>query len=60
MLKIFKALFRFFDVDDLAALIGTGLRIDPVRTLRLASVLIDVKLRSFQSVMGPALASARV
>jgi len=41
---IFKALFRFFTVDDLAAFVGTGFHIYTVRTLGLARVLVDVEL----------------
>lgn len=57
---IFKALFRFFTVDDLAAFVGTGLHIYSMRTLGLARVFIDVELWQFQCIVGTALARAGV
>ena len=51
-------LFGLFNVDYLAALVGPGLGIDAVRNLGLTRVLVQVKLRCFQSIVGTARAGS--
>ena len=53
-----KRLFRTFYIDDLAALVSAGLRVDAMRNFGLARILVDIVLRNAQGIVSTALARA--
>jgi len=58
--ELIAYLFSVFDVNDLAAFIHSGFRINAVRHFRLASVFVGIELRRFQGVVSAASARAGV
>jgi hypothetical protein len=51
-------LFSVFDVDDLTALVHSGLGVDTVRLLSLAGIFVKVELRDRECIMGAPLPCA--
>lgn len=60
MRENFKNLLAVLDVNNLAAFVDSGLRIDTMRDLRFARVFVQIKLGRFQRIVGATLARARL
>ena len=53
-----KALFGVFDVDYLPAFVGSSFRVNAMRHLCFACVLIEIELRRVQGIVCPSFAGA--
>jgi hypothetical protein len=59
-LKNIQSSIGIFYINDLAAFVHTGFRVDAVRDLCFPRIFIQVKLRCRQGIMSAALARARM